>query len=1517
MLEAYPGLPSYWDRRAGNAATRAFRGCPNSPVSLSTPLGHQAIHWPNTGSARQRPVTPMRTVNLKLLLILSVLILGGMGGVYAIHEYQVYRNADNILTLARERAEEGRSDEAVGLYVRYIGLRDDDDQARAEFAKLMLRKVGTSRASKALQAQAYGALETAVRRNADDDDLREQLARFLYQTGNYTEARQHYGLIREHRLSNPVPHPTGPAAATEDESEPKTVTPDHLIDLRYATSCAGMGRYDEAAEVASKLIGFDLGTKSFDTSWEPLPDCSEAYLLIAEILERRYNDTATASRVMRRLPEVYPTDHKSWLSMATWSFFHNDLSSAGIEIGRAAQLAPESPQVLFAEFEIAMRSNDFARAKRVIEEGLAPYADDSRVIIGRADLARRMADPNASLEILAKGVESLPDNPVILGRLIDLLFDLERGEEAIPHIDAMRALEGDDNPIVAWADARLLMERRQWHPALEKLKQLRPNVASSQQLSQAVDLAMAICHQSLGQSDELLEASRRVLANEPNSYQARVALATAHAQAGRNDEALAEFESLAAIQSADDLPRMQLLWAPLLDLRVKDQLRRPEAERNWKKVDDLVELLSTSPHIADAQLASIKSNVLQRRGEGSAAVDVASQAFDATPDDPQVAAQLVTLLVADKQVPRAQMTIERMSPLVRKDPRVLAAEARAAASLGGDEGESGLKAVEATCREIPTKDAVGVLLALMSIRIQQQNIPEAERIAAVILEREPTEVRAHASLLQIAIEQRNTAKLAAYAEQIGDLTGRSSPQARVAQAMVLILKVQMSREAQLGEDRIPPPLSAEQRTDLEQARNYLMEAESDRPGWFQIQQCFAEIAGIRGDVSATIDHLQKAIEQGSTNPNVPRMLAGLLRQSGRLEEAQQIIESMGEAAGLGSARIRADIEAQAGRFDEAVAQAEAITQEQGSDVNHLLWLAGLLQRCGKQPRALEVLETAAELAPERLDCWVELIRQQLAMGQLQRAEESLQRAMASLGGADRDIVAGITAEMRREPAKAEAAYRQATVAAPDDPRVARRLAEFLLRRGLLTPARDELLRIIAMPEASGTTSLYWARRKLAQEYSKNATYRELTKTLEILEQNTDAEGKLTSEDVKIEFAILMDREEPECWRRAISLLDDLNRRGDLDIEQRVLRAWLQDKLGDWLESRESLFDIAAEPDAPPAVLATLVEQLIAHGELASARTWANRLRQAAPDAPMTVRLDAKLAIAAEDREAAAEAARKLIPDGSLAPENAISMGLVAQLVEDLGFPKAADKLFNEYAELSAEGVLARASFLGRQQRTDEAVELLENAWDSVPILDILGTGVGILEANGTSPSATADERILGLVQKAIRVDPDSIMIRILQGAIQELIGRPEDAIATYRDILARSDVAPALEARASNNLAAILVGRKEIDEAKKLIEDATAELGPHPTLLDTRALVWLARGDTTRAIQDLKEALLTPSATTYLHMAMAAYEARMMTECRAALINAESKGLRKDRLNADDSKRLAALDKALAEQVDR
>lgn len=1451
----------------------------------------------------------MQQVNLRLIILGVVVVVLGLGGVFALHEWQVFRNADSLLTLARERVDEGRGDEAIAIYARYIGLRPVDGPAHAEYARLLLRKAESSRANRGTMTQAYDALEAAVRKNPEDEDLRQKLGNFLLRTRNFSDARQHFAAIREARQLGKSPRDAGAENAKASDE------PDHVVELRYAMACAGMGRYDEAMTVASKLIGFDPGTKAFDPAWEPLSDCSEAYILIAEILERRYKDLDTSSRVMRRLPEAYPKDYKAWLSMARWSFVHNDLGAAGIEIAKAADLAPETPEVLFTDFEIAMRAGNYARAERVIRESMAPFSSDPRVVIGRADLALARNEANVALDTLTEGLATIDDNPLILERVIDLLFDLERGDEVEPHLDRLREIQGDDDPAVMWAEARLKMASGQWHQGIEFLRQLRPNVAQSDTLTHNVDLALAICHQNLGQSDELMEAALRVLSDDPNSYQARIALATAHSQAGRVDEALAEFESLAGVQSPEELASKQLLWAPLLDLRLKDQTRRRPEERDWSKVDELVDMLAQSPVVSDSQLASVRSSVLQRKGEAPAAIEVVTKARDASPDSPMVIAQLVTLLLANHRVDEARQTIENASPSVRKESIVLSAEARVAASEGDEKAEAGLAAVEEKAKELPTKDAVNVLLAMISVRMGQGRLDEAERLAKSILEREPGELRTHSALLDLAAAQNDVGKLEEYARMIGDVAGRASPQAKVAQAMVHVLQVRLAREQHSGADAVLPPLTAEDKRHLEEARNFLMEAENDRPGWFQIQQVFAQLAGMRGDTEGSITHLQRAILQGSTNPEVPKMLAALLRQTGRLEEARDVINSMGEAGGLASERITVDLDAQAGRFDAAVARAEKITSESEPNADNLLWFGQLLAKCRRDDRAIEVFTKATEVSPERLECWLELIRQQLRVGLSRPAEESLARAKEHLPDAEREIVEAATYEMTGRPEQAEKAYRAATAAAPTDHRVARRFADFLVRRGQLGEARDELLRIVAMPEAAGTTSVYWARRMLARHTSAGANWKELMEICRVLEQNTDAEGRLTPEDVRVEFAILMDREEPEAWRRAIALIDDLARREKLDLEQRVLRAWLQDKLGDWIEARKTLVDIAAEESCPPHVIATLVEQLIAHGELVSARTWAARLRARAPDAPMTLRSDAKLAVAAEDREAAAEAARKLIPNGPVTPENAVRLGLVAELVEELQFPKAADRLLVDYAAATPAGIVARAKFLGRQLQTEEALGLVERAWGEVPDLQLLDAAIDIVRSNGTAPSRASDDRLIALVERARRTDPDSTMLELLDAVARELLGQPSEAEKIYRGILAKPSLPATMASRTANNLASLLIERGEFDEARSLIDRALEELGPHPTLLDTRGMLWLGLGDTTKAIEDLKESSLAPTASKHLHMAVACFAARQVAECRAALAAAEAKGIRKERLSLAEKGRLETLDKALADHV--
>ncbi len=1451
----------------------------------------------------------MKQVNLRLIVILFAILVGSGGSLFAVHRIQVRRNAGALLRLARERRESGRSDESIGLFARYLSLIPNDAEARSELARMLYQRTEMSDAGRGTFMQAYQAMESAVRLNPDDVDLQRTLALFLLKTGNFSDARQHFSSLRDRQ-----PSPATSSKSAEAPEADAEDAEDAEIELGYALACNGMGRYDEAAVMASELIGFELSARTFDPAWKPRPGYSGAYGLLAEIFEQRYRDGDTAALIMRRLPEAYPSDAQAWLSVARWNLSHNAVPAAVLEIAKAAELDPSAPDIMFADYRISLQSRNYQRATTILEEKMVAFADDPKVLNGRADLAVAVGDDNKAVEVLTRGVSLHPSNAELVSKLVDIYFRQRRYDEIKPVLENLRTAFGNQSPVVQWAEARLLMAEGKHQQARVQFELLRPLVAQSREMTSNVDLALAMCFLALGQADEVSEAASRVIAWNPNSFQAKVALATADSMAGKKVQALAEFETLAASLPGPRIAEERLLWQPLLELRTFAQIGLPPAERDWRMVDELVDNLAQSPAISASQLAEIRATVLVQKGEKGAAIEMGGELLDSNPNDPQAIATQVSLLLSDRRIAEAQTLIDQASADVRAAPSLLIAATQIAVSGPPKDLPAKLEEIKKSAAELDDRQSKEVLSAILSIVLARGATEDAAQIAEAILKKDPDAVQTRFLLMQIARDRDDVDRLTSLAEEIGDRSGRTTPQACVAQSMVLLQKVSSRRKAQVGDDAVLPPLSAEDESDLEASRNFLIEAENDRPGWAMIQQLFAEVSGVRGDTPTAIDHLQQALLRDSNNPQVARLLAGLLRMSGRLDEARNVIDSLGSAAGDAAVRIAADIDVQAGRFSEAIARAERITPDDSTNADQWVWFGNLLARCGNSERSLEALQRSSSLAPDRLDVWAELIKQQLRMGFRKPAEDSMLAAKAALPSPNRELIVALTYDVIGDRVSAEAAYREAVAAAPRDARIARSLADFLLRQGRIVQAREELLKIIAMPEAAGTQAVYWARRMIAQQASSGVSYRELREVRDLLEKNTDAQGRLTVDDAALEVTLLMDREEPESWRRSVELLEDISSRQPLSIDKRLKLAWLKDKLGNWQEARVALINIAAQPNIPPVVYSVLIEQLLKHQEVAAARPWMAKLRQAAPDAPMTISLEARMAIVSGDREAAVEAMKKLVPADTDLPENAAQLGPVIQLVEELGFPKAADKLLLQFAAASPDGVLARAAFLGRQNRGNEALEMLEQAWDQLPASRILATGAEIISHSGTIPSAEADARLEALCTKARRVDPDSITLLFQEGIIKELVGKPVEAERIYREAIASKRLPPKLLAQVNNNLAGLLATPETAAEAKQFVDAAIEELGPHHATLDTRALVLLAMGNTSGAIEDLRESMLVPSAVKHLHMAAALLEARDLEEAKASLETAMSLGIRKHRMTPSDERMLWRVEKLLTDQ---
>jgi tetratricopeptide (TPR) repeat protein len=1451
----------------------------------------------------------VKRVNLKLLLTLVAATVIAVVGVYFLRRFQITRNAGGLAKLARQRLDEGKPAEALLLFQRYVGLRPEDKEAYGEYAELLLRKTEGPEVTRADLARAYAVLEEAIRRDPANDALRARLARFQLRIGRFGDAREHLRVLREHVADGTIAAASAAAEPAAEKADVDALTDPDSIALMLARAHLGMGEFEPAATIAGELVGFDLESRSFGD--EPQTGApTDAYVVLAAILAEKLEDTAAANRVLDQLVKVRPDDATAWLALSRWHRQQGDAAAATRDLDKALELGPDNPDVLFAAFDLCAATGDASRAEKLARQGREAFPGDERGYRALAGVCLQQGRADEAEQTLRDGVAALPTRAPLLLMLADVQLQRGEVEEAEQTLSRVREQLGPTNPAVGLFEARILVARQQWLQARERLREVRPLVAGMEDLTRQVDLYLGQCAEQLGEFDEQLAANQRVLSDSPTSLPARVGAASALMAAGKNDEALAEYEAVAAGVPADKLAGIPQIWLPLLQLRVAAQARRPAEKRDWSKIDALLESLQQAPEVSAAQIALLRADVLVRKDELDAAEAVLAKGAAAEPANPQLAASRAALALRREGPAAARGLLDALPEDVSGHPAVLSVSAQVAAAAGGEAALQSFAQIAERARTLPAEPASRLLSQVAGLSLALGDREAAERLWTEAAEKQPEDAQARSALFELALDSGDLAKARTAAEALRKAAGAESPQGFVARAAVAITSVRQSLAARQEPGGPMPELTAAEKQQLDEARNLLVEAENARPGWGRIQSMYAEVEGLKGDVAAAIDRLQRAINLGTTNPAVIRQLVSLLYATNRIDEARRALASIGpEAAGL--ERLAAEVELRSGKAEEAVAIAEKTVAADSKNADELLWFGQLLERAGKRERAAEVVERAVAAAPSRPDAWLSLVSLQVAAGRKKAAEQTLDRSADSLADPQRGTTLAQGNEMLGRFDEAERYYREAAAAAPGDVAIRRRLAEFLLRAGRLAPARETLDAIVAAQAQSPAdrATQAWARRVVAELVGERGTFRDFQAALRTLQLNADAKGQLGLEDLALKARLLAARPEPANWREGIETFDALARIQPLSTGQKLQLADLQERIGRWDECRDGLVSIASSPQTPPAIMARLIEKLVDHGELSAARTWLRRLQTAAPDAPMTLAVEAKVAIAAGDREAAKSSARKLMPVVEAAGDRAEDMRTIAQLYEELGFIKAADTVLARLAEASAEGTVARAAFLGRQKQTAAALDLLETCWDKASLERLLQVAVEVAR-DAEDPTAAA--RIDPWFAKAMRQDPESITLPLLLAEIRDLQGRPADTESIYRGILDRERLDPIARAIVTNNLAFHLARPETAAEARKLIDAAIDELGPHPDLLDTRGMVELAAGDARQALKDLQEATLQPTAVKLLHLACAQFASGDAETAVRTLEDARRKQLRSTRLSSADRERLGALEAALA-----
>ncbi len=1445
----------------------------------------------------------MRRVNFKflLLLILAAMVVGG--GLLLVRRLQVSRNAGGKRELARQKLEEGKTAQAMELLAQYVALRPDDNEGFAEYSKLLLGRATAPDATRNDVARAFNALETAVRRNPNDDDLRRQLAEFQLRIGRSTDAREHLEVLEKRQAG-------GSQAGGEDRHDTA-----QDIRLLKATSYLGSNEFEEAAQIAAEIVGYDLESRQFRDDVAVTAAPGDAYIMLAAILQERLSAAADARAVLQRLVAERKEDPRAWLALATWHRERRELEEAAQAVAQANALAPDDADCVFAGFELALARRDWPRAQAAAERAVELFPGEERAYRGLAAVAMQSGDLARAEQVLLDGIERIPGRASLLLMLTDALLQQNKLTEAAQAITRIREIYGATSAAVGLMEARLLVAERRWSDAKRKLEQLRPMVLGNADMIRQVDLYLGQCHAQLDEFDAQLEVNRRILSDDPTSLAARAGAAQALVSAGQTDRALAEFEAIAGGLKPEQLVEIPQIWYPLLQLRIGKQAALPPAERDWSVIDSLLAALETSGSVAPEQLALLRAEALVRRDESRAARELLAEATRQS-EDPQLWAARITLVLREEGAEAALTMLAGLPAGVRDTPQLLTVEAQACGRQPREQAREGLAGVEKRIAGLPPAAAAKLLETLAPMRLAMGDSADAERLWRVAAEQQPADLRPREALLELAVASRDQDKARAAAAEITRIAGPRSARSRVAEASVALLEArERLAEASSASGRSLREVPVEVRTLLEEARGKLVEAEAERPGWVQIQLLAAEVESLRGDREAAIGRLKRAVAAPPVNPPVVRRLVAMLYSANRLEEAQQAMALLGDEGIAGLERISAEAELRAGKLDEAVALAEQSVAGDTQNVEDLLWLGQLLTRSGKTERAGEILERATEVEPDSAEVWLALFTHRLTAGNPAAAERALTKASGLMEEPTRQLALAQGYEMLGRPTDAEQALRGAMAAWPDNLEAIRGLAAFEIRKGRLAEARTLLDKILATTGEDTAPFRSWARRVLAELTAERGTYRQLEQALAILRDNRGPDGKASPEDLGLEISLLANRPEPANWRRAITRLDELSAIQPLSTSQRLLRAQLQEKSGQWTAARDELVALVAKPETPPAYVAMLVEKLIEHRELSTARTWLRRLKQSASESAITVALEAKLALAENDRPKAVEAARQLMPGGLVAADQPAQLAAVAKLMEDLGFAKAADRVLEQYAAIAAEGVTARVDFLGRQGKPAEALDLLQSQWNNLSLERALGLTVQVVRSQvdpDNRRAAAARARLA--VDKAKRIDPGSLVIRLLDAELVSLEGNEAEAEQAYRGLLERKDLDASQRAIVSNNLAFHLVEPATLPEARRLIDTAIEELGPLPDLLDTRGLVRLAGGESAGAVADLREACLQPSAAKYLHLATAELAGGDERAAREALAKARAAGLERLAMSPADAARLRNLDKALAEK---
>ena len=1405
-----------------------------------------------------------RTLNVRLLGLLVFVAASLAGAVHVVHGVQVKRSARILLEESGEYEVRDEPEKAADYLGRYLVFVPDDGEALVRYALLLgSDKLATSTLAR---ARALAVADKALICAPGHRDVRRAAVDLAIALGEYDAARSHLKILRD--------------GATKDGE----------LALLLGRCEEESGKFEEAAAAYEEAV-------------KHAPKQVDGYVRLAGLLRRRLGRAARADEVMdarevkQGLIAANGGSFRSYLERAKYRRAYG-LGGAEGDMARAHELAPDEADVLLAGAEEAGARGDLEAARGDLDRGEVTHPRDERMYQARASLEARAGRAPEAVKALERGIVAVSESMTLRWSLADLLIQLDRREEAAEAIKHLREAKYPAE-LLDYLDARLTMAAGRWVEARAALDGVRTHLSARPGLAELTKrtlLLLAECHRRIGDVDQVYDACLAAVAIDPPDDQlaipARMELASTLAEMGRTDGAIEEYRKIVATPAAPPRARLELAYQLILK-----NMALPLAQRHWEDANRLLDEVERAQPGVAAAVATSRAQIDVVEGRLEPARALLERARDRYPDRAEIWTALAVLADQQNRPKEAEAILDAAEGRLGDRVEFRLARARHIEGRDADGAAEALAALGRGAERFAAAERRRLLAGLAAAHQRLGDAAGARRLWSALAAEHPDDLLPRRALLSLALGAGDDDAAGRLLDEIRHLEGEAGILWRLGRVRLAIRRAVADASVRGAA--------------LIEARGLLAAVAARRPNWSEVALAEAEIDDLQDNPESALRNYLRAIELGDRSWLAIRRGVGLLVERRRFDQADQLMRKLQDRALLSPElrRLAAGVSLQVEDYRRALEMARKAVSDDSTDPREQLWLGRVLWIAarkadaeGKKPEAEQArhdaeraFRRAVALAGDQPEVWVSLVGFLAGTSQAEAAAAAVAEAQATLPKGRAPLALAQCHAALGHDDRADALYREAAAAAPDDGEVRRAAANYYLGRGRIADAEPHLRGLI---ELKGRTpaDAAWARRVLAMLLSVRGDRKLSVEAMKLLGLSTaeagdpaqDAAADAPLDDRRARAKVLAMQPSRARRREAIQILEKIARGANADAGDLFLLAQLYDKDGERARAREQFQKLLASAPTRkspryPAYLASYADALLRWGDAGQAEVWLARLVELTPQAPATIHLRARLLAARRRGDEAATLVTDYVKDKDAQVLPA------AVLLEGLGQFTAAEALYRRYA---APGDPARAltlgEFLARRGRLGEALDLFEAAWATCPPEAVAGAGLAMLYA--TKADEGQIRRIEGRIVAALRAHPDSVSLNFSLANLLTLQGRYADAEAIYRRM---SGAGGRGATSALNNLAWLIAARGgDAAEARGLIDRAIALAGPRPDLIDTRALTALAMGRGREAINDLEGALaVAPDASMYMHMARARLLAGDRTAAAEALREAKAAGL--------------------------